>query len=445
MKLIKMFALLLASLFIYSQCSLDEPVAPSANQGSGTPLLINEFMASNDFAVADPDDDGSGDASVYDDWLEIYNAGSNAINIAGMYVTDSPEDLTLWQVPDTDPAKTTIQPGGFLVIWADGEMEQGVLHADFKLSGGGEDIVLVESDGQTIIDSFTYEPQQTDISYGRNPDGSDNWTVFGAASPGASNANVSTNVEPVISDIEIAPEEKTETSIITITAKAEDANNNLASFVINYGPEGAMDNVKNMLQSVSSFEVEIGPFADKSIIYFYLTAADDSGLVAMSDTLSFTIGDVYIPPTLFINEFMASNDSSVVDPEDTDGDPFEDWIEIYNPGSEAVDIGGMYVTDDLGDLMLWQIPETDASLTTIAPGGFLVLWADKEMDQGILHVNIKLSGGGEDIGLVGTDGMTIIDGLTYTEQPADTSYARVPDGSDTWQFIPGGTPGASNQ
>ena len=142
MKLIKIFTLLLATLFIYSQCSLDEPVAPSAIQGSGIPLLINEFMASNDFAVADPDDDGSGDASVYDDWIEIYNAGTKAINMAGMYVTDDPQDLTLWQVPDTDPAKTTILPGGFLVIWADGEMDQGVLHADFKLSGGGEDIVI---------------------------------------------------------------------------------------------------------------------------------------------------------------------------------------------------------------------------------------------------------------------------------------------------------------
>ncbi|MCA9732274.1 MAG: lamin tail domain-containing protein [Deferribacteres bacterium] len=445
MKLIKIFTLLLATLFIYSQCSLDEPVAPSAIQGSGIPLLINEFMASNDFAVADPDDDGSGDASVYDDWIEIYNAGTKAINMAGMYVTDDPQDLTLWQVPDTDPAKTTILPGGFLVIWADGEMDQGVLHADFKLSGGGEDIVIVDSDGQTIIDSFTYEPQQTDISYGRNPDGGTTWTVFGVASPGMSNAGASTNVEPVISDIVISPEEKTETSIITISAKAEDTNDNLASFVINYGPEGAMDNVKNMLKSVSSYEVELGPFADKSVVYFYLTATDDSGLVAISDTLSFNIGDVYIPPTLYINEFMASNDSSVVDPDDTDGDPFEDWIEIYNPGTKAVDIGGMYVTDDLSDLTLWQIPTTDPTKTTIAPGGFLVLWADKEMEQGILHVDIKLSGSGEDIGLVGIDGMTIIDGLTYTEQPADTSYARVPDGSNTWQHIPGGTPGVSNQ
>ncbi len=62
-------------------------------------------------------------------------------------------------------------PGGYLLVWADSDAEQGSLHADFKLGSGGEDIGLIAEDGLTIIDSLTYTSQSTDVSYGRLPDG----------------------------------------------------------------------------------------------------------------------------------------------------------------------------------------------------------------------------------------------------------------------------------
>ena len=147
--------------------------------------------------------------------------------------------------------------------------------------------------------------------------------------------------------------------------------------------------------------------------------------------------------TLFINEFLASNDFGMTDPA---GDN-DDWIEIYNAGTEAVDIGGLYITDDLSDPTCWQIPTTQPDSTTIPAGGFLILWADKEAEQGVLHLGeVKLSGSGEQIGLVqvvGTD-TSFIDSLTYFEQATDTSYGRSADGADTWgpYYIP--TPGSSN-
>ena len=84
-------------------------------------------------------------------------------------------------------------------------------------------------------------------------------------------------------------------------------------------------------------------------------------------------------PTLYINEFMASNDTYWAD----DSGAFDDWIEIYNPGTDSVDIGGLWLTDDLTDPASHQIPDTAAAITTIPPGGFLVLWADKESEQEI--------------------------------------------------------------
>ncbi len=145
---------------------------------------------------------------------------------------------------------------------------------------------------------------------------------------------------------------------------------------------------------------------------------------------------------LYINEFMASNDVAYADEH---GD-FDDWIEIYNSNDHPVDIGGLYITDDLTDPTAWQIPDTYPDSTTIPAGGFLVLWADKESEQGVLHCELKLSGGGEQIGLV-QDFMgdtLFVDSLTYTDQRTDTSYARIADGGSEWGFFAPSSPGESN-
>ncbi|HQI29096.1 MAG TPA: lamin tail domain-containing protein, partial [Sedimentisphaerales bacterium] len=89
-------------------------------------LAINEVMASNARTKADPQ-------GQYDDWIEIYNFGSTPIDIGGLYLTDDLNNPTQWQIPAGDPDLTTIAPGGYLLIWADGDTEAQGLHASFKL------------------------------------------------------------------------------------------------------------------------------------------------------------------------------------------------------------------------------------------------------------------------------------------------------------------------
>ena len=144
-------------------------------------------------------------------------------------------------------------------------------------------------------------------------------------------------------------------------------------------------------------------------------------------------------PDLVINEFLASNNSCCTDEH---GD-YDDFIEIYNFETDPVDIGGYYITDDLSSTTKWQIPYNNPDSTTIQPGGFLVLWADKESEQGVLHVEIKLKAEGEQIGLYMPDGITVVDTLTFDEQITDVSYGRYPDASDTW-ISANPTPGSSN-
>lgn len=201
MKLTKWLIVPAAGLLLVTGCSLDEE--GDGGGGSNTSLLelyINEFLASNDAATVDPDED-SNDGDPYEDWFEIYNGGGDAIDIGGMYVSDDGDDITMYQIPSTEPSLTTIQPGGFLIVWCDKELLQGVLHVDFALGSGGEDIVLTESDGLTIVDQLTYEAQTTDISYGRNPDGSDTWEYFSTSTPGATNESAQPNVAPMIMSV----------------------------------------------------------------------------------------------------------------------------------------------------------------------------------------------------------------------------------------------------
>ena len=143
---------------------------------------------------------------------------------------------------------------------------------------------------------------------------------------------------------------------------------------------------------------------------------------------------------LFINEFMASNGTTLAD----EAGDFDDWIEIYNAGSSAVDLGGYYISDAVTNPLQWQIPTTNPTLTTVPAGGYLLLWADKEPTQGPHHINIKLGSGGEDIVLTAPDGSTVVDQYTYTTQTEDISFGRTSDGGSNWDFFAEPTPDAAN-
>jgi hypothetical protein len=144
------------------------------------PLVINEFMASNSSSIKDPQ-------GHYDDWIEIFNYGTEAFDVGGLYLTDDLSNTTKWRIPDDFPAATNISAGGYLLIWADNDITDTGLHANFKLDADGEQIVLFDSDGRTLVDSVFFDEQVTDISFGRSGDGARNWQFFETPTPQASN------------------------------------------------------------------------------------------------------------------------------------------------------------------------------------------------------------------------------------------------------------------
>ena len=191
---ISLFALLLSLLLVSSAKAaypLDDLNDDTANmsdltlqadqwQQSGIPLVINEFVASNNSSAQDPQ-------GQYDDWIEIYNYGFDPIDLAGMYLTDNLSVPDKWRISDDNPNATVIPAGGFLLIWADNDTTDEGLHANFRLSAGGEEIGLFDTDGSTLIDSVIFLDQTTDISYGRYPDANDVWRFIAAPTPGEEN------------------------------------------------------------------------------------------------------------------------------------------------------------------------------------------------------------------------------------------------------------------
>lgn len=151
--------------------------------GMAQELYLNEIMSSNDSVIADEDGD-------FQDWVEIYNAGSDTIRLAGFGLSDDKDEPFKWAFPDT-----TIQPGNFMLIWASNKERNtagGELHTNFAISASGEEVILSHSNG-TLLDELSPTEILSDVSIGRQPNGTGSWVFFDEPTPGLSNDTESTS------------------------------------------------------------------------------------------------------------------------------------------------------------------------------------------------------------------------------------------------------------
>jgi hypothetical protein len=402
-------------------------------------LFINEFMAVNSTTIADA-------AGEFDDWIELYNPHASPINLAGYYLTDDLNNLTQYRIPTNSTAQ--IGAGGFVLIWADDQSSQGDLHTNFALSVLGESVVLVGTDGQTIIDAYTYDSATSDESIGRAGDGEPEWITFINPTPNASNNPGA----PFLSASPIALNGFNQTL---------GTPSNTQSFICNG---------QNLFEAIDvtvnpPFEIALnsgGPFSqslqlvpfegvlDGETVYVRLNGSatgdvsENVNLTGSALSLSVQLNGSIIEqpneePLVYINEFMASNSSTIAD----EFGEFDDWVELYNPNPFAIDLAGFYISDDLSNLTKYQISENSDN-AVIAAFGWLLIWADNQVEQGDLHTSFALSALGEDLVLTAPDGITIIDTYTFTQQTPDVSEGRASDGAPNWVFFDVPTPNASN-
>jgi uncharacterized protein (TIGR03437 family) len=136
---------------------------------------------------------------------------------------------------------------------------------------------------------------------------------------------------------------------------------------------------------------------------------------------------------------MADNNDTYQDPDEPGA--YDDWFEVFNPGVTAVDMSGMYITDNLNNPTKWKIPNG----VTIPPRGYLVFMADdNQTTQGARHTSFSLNGDGEALAIFQSDGKTLIDSVKFGIQQQDVSFGRVTDGDSAWSVFNPATPGAAN-
>lgn len=158
---------------------------------------------------------------------------------------------------------------------------------------------------------------------------------------------------------------------------------------------------------------------------------------------------------IVINEFMAGNSyipfTSPLNIKTRvyGWDSYPDWIELHNISAQAIDVGGMYLTDDDDLLTKWRFPDN----TMIGPNGYLIVFASGKTaeeyasnypyvdDWGSLHTNFELSSDGEYLALVQADGQTVMHsyGPEYPRQRGLVSYGLTNAGTAGYLTEP--TPG----
>jgi len=456
-------------------------------QAQNTNLRINEILTRNSTIAMD-------DFFEYDDWIEIYNPpGSGITNLAGYYLSDNPDSLTKWQIPADDAGVTTVLPNNFIIFWIDDDYDnlntQGPSHnAGFALDSDGEMILLTAPDGLTIIDSTSFPEMARDVSWGRSCDGCPQWQYFNNVTFDDNNFEIQNNDLLFINEVQAIN-----------TSTYDDLENEFDPWFEIYNPNSFQVNIANysiainggtawtvpntrparsvipagghaliwcdndMADDVNHSPLQlptegatiqlVGPDG-LSVVdsYTYLNVSADHSWGRASDGSSSSVEFTSPTPTvtnqliviqpenIVINEFLSANQNGITD----NVGELEDWFEVYNPNNYPVNLSGYYFSDDPEVRNKWVVSSSFPDSVVVPANGWLLFWADADVEQGVLHADFRLSNNGEYLSLASPDGYTLADEIQWDYIAPDTSYGRITDGAEDWVLFVVSTPEASN-
>ncbi len=157
--------------------ALTQPTIGGANGaalplGNPSSLRINEWLT-------------DGKRINENDFIELYNPQAQPVALGGLYLTDT---IDGGRDRDKITRLSYIDGNAFRVFFADDDESAGADHLNFNLDSTHEPIGLYDSE-LDLIDMVISGPQTTDVSQGRQPDGSANYALFGLPTPGTSNVD----------------------------------------------------------------------------------------------------------------------------------------------------------------------------------------------------------------------------------------------------------------
>jgi hypothetical protein len=424
------------------------PRMPNQAAVTGNParLLINEILTAEL-------------TSFPDDFVEVYNPQSVPVAMGGLFFTDNPPH---W--PDRSPVAplTFIDANGYIAFRADGNTDSGADHLSFSLDADRGIVALLNRDYSTI-DCFLYGPQTTDISQGRSPNNNATTNLFVVPTPGAPNpAVVVTNLGVVINEVLAANGSIAETdgsapdwveffnngtnavdlsemslsdtptlprkyvfpvgSVIPgrgyfrlrcdgdLPASSTNTGFNLkaegGALYLYDKPANAQAQINVLSYGLQAVDYAVGRVPDGTGAFVLTVPTPSGGNIAAALASANSVK---------VNEWMASPASG------------SDWFELWNPNPQPVAIGGYHLTDNLNNRTKSPIPAL--SFLGGSTNGYQRFWADNSPISGANHVAFALSTT-EAIGFATPSG-SLIDAVSYTNQAANVSEGRFPDGSAT--------------
>lgn len=356
-------------------------------------------------------------------WVELTSTGSLAVDVSGVTLANASGD-PLATVPDG----TTIEPGAFLRIPAEGAID---------LSGGTVRLVdgADEADAQTFAGSAVV---------GRCPDGVGFFEPVRTATPAAANDCTASELPAVVVN-EVETSNGVPGDWIEFVNIGE-TDVDLSGFVVRDSDDSHVAVIPD------GSVIPAGGFwvAEESFLGYGLGVNDSARLYLPG---GFTLVDEHVwsavpggthAPTTFgrcpdgTGDWTvttaptkgAANDCSSpvrLNEIESSGDAAGDWVELVNLGASPIDISGYTLTDTSSNG-----PLTIPAGTTLAAGAYLQVIVEPAF------------------GLGGNDAVTLadatdaaLDSTTWTSH-ADATWARCPDGTGAFGQSEAATPGAVN-
>lgn len=414
----------------------------TASYTVGAPLiLMNEIYSRG--TAADPD------------WVEIYNASDIAVDISGYLIYDAGGQSGS-KPKKAFPEGSVVAAKGFLVIVVDTDDEAG-----FGISSGGDELWLENASGNLIdnVNCLAMEPTQ---SYGRNPDGSNNWELLNTITKGAPNST--SDPVAIVKMNEIYSKGNAENPDWIEIYNTSDFEADISGFKIydSGGQEGTKPKKEipaGTIIPAHGWTVIVVDTEDESGFGLSSGGEDvwlENAAGEIIDNISFPAleenqsygrypdGDSNLQ-TLYVVTPGAANDNTMppagvvlmneLYSRGTTENP--DWIEIYNAGESTINLTGYKIYDSGGQSGSKPKKEFPAE-TMIAPGAYYVIVVDTEDESGF-----GLSSGGEEVWFENPAG-DIVDNVVFPAMEETQSYGRYPDGTDSWQLLHTITPGAAN-
>lgn len=449
---------------------------------SGKKIYFNEIMLSNKESF--PDKNGN-----FYDWIELYNDEDEDVLLSGYTITDK-TDTYVW----TFPADTVIPAKGYIVLFFSGDYESG-LYLPFRLNrDGGKTLLLSDASG-TELDIVQTKKTLSDNVMVRTDFLRRKWDVSDICTPGYENsedgraaflASYNSGFGSIVINEIMAKNKMTNrdgfgefsdwieiknTGTTQINLKNYYLSNDslrpykysLPEYLIYPGEiiviycsgkntvhDGQIHTSFNLsdINGYVGLRVPSGTVSDeteyseipanysyeKTDNGFELTAYPTPGYENNSEWVA-SSAHSYSDSALVINEVVASNTKYLLH----NGGRAYDFIELYNSGTEEIDLSLYFLSNDSSALQLWQLPAKN-----LAPGDFFIVFASGDetlSSPSYTHAPFKISSSGEELYL--STGSEIIDAVFVHDLPTDVSYGRSSAGTGFF-FIEKVTPAAEN-